>query len=105
MSSLFEATDRLERIPITDGEAYYLRDLKLGHDDDEVLNRLIAQIPWRQDKIVVWGKLYSQPRLVAWYGDRGSEYTYSGIKLTPLPWTDLLLDIKRRVETVSCDYL
>jgi alkylated DNA repair dioxygenase AlkB len=101
MSGLFEATDRLERIPITDGEAYYLRDLELGHDDDEVLNRLIAQVPWRQDKIVVWGKLYSQPRLVAWYGDRGSEYTYSGIKLTPLPWTDLLRDIKRRVETVS----
>jgi alkylated DNA repair dioxygenase AlkB len=45
--------------------------------------------------------MYSQPRLVAWYGDRGSDYTYSGIKLTPRPWTDLLRDIKKRVETVS----
>jgi alkylated DNA repair dioxygenase AlkB len=101
MPDLFEATDRLERIPIADGEAYYLRDLKLGHDVDAVLNQLIAEIPWRQDNILVWGKLYSQPRLVAWYGDRGSTYTYSGIKLTPRPWTDLLRDIKNRVETVS----
>jgi alkylated DNA repair dioxygenase AlkB len=94
-------THRLARIPMRDGEVYYLRDLKLGHDDDAVLNQLIAEIPWRHENILVWGKMYSQPRLVAWYGDRGSDYTYSGIKLTPRPWTDLLRDIKSRVETAS----
>ena len=101
MPDLFEATDRLERIPIADGEVYYVSDLNLGRSADALLRQLIAEIPWRQDNIVVWGKMYSQPRLVAWYGDRGSDYTYSGIKLTPRPWTDLLRDIKRRVETVS----
>jgi alkylated DNA repair dioxygenase AlkB len=101
MPDLFEATDRLERIPIADGEVYYVSDLNLGRAADELLRQLIAEIPWRQENIVVWGKLYSQPRLVAWYGDQGSDYTYSGIKLTPLPWTDLLLDIKNRVETVT----
>jgi len=101
MPDLFEATDRLERIPIADGEVYYVSDLNLGRNADALLRQLIAEIPWRQDNIVVWGKMYSQPRLVAWYGDRGSDYTYSGIKLTPRPWTDLLLDIKRRVEAVS----
>lgn len=101
MPDLFEATDRLERIPIADGEVYYVSDLNLGRAADALLRQLIAEIPWRQDNIVVWGKMYSQPRLVAWYGDRGSDYTYSGIKLTPLPWTDLLLDIKSRVETVT----
>jgi alkylated DNA repair dioxygenase AlkB len=101
MPDLFEAVDRLERIPIADGEVYYVSDLNLGRAADELLRQLIAEIPWRQENIVVWGKLYSQPRLVAWYGDQGSDYTYSGIKLTPLPWTDLLLDIKNRVETVT----
>ncbi len=85
MPDLFEATDRLERIPIADGEVYYVSDLNLGRAADALLRQLIAEIPWRQDNIVVWGKMYSQPRLVAWYGDRGSDYTYSGIKLTPLP--------------------
>ena len=101
MPGLFEATDRLERIPIADGEVYYLSDLDLGRAPDAILRQLIADVPWRQENIVVWGKLYSQPRLVAWYGDRGSDYTYSGIKLTPIPWTDLLLDIKNRVEIVT----
>ncbi|MGC1397845.1 alpha-ketoglutarate-dependent dioxygenase AlkB family protein, partial [Candidatus Binatus sp.] len=101
MSSLFEETDRLVRIPIADGEVYYLSELRLGRNAVSILRQLIADVVWRQDKIVVWGKMYSQPRLVAWYGDRGSDYTYSGIRLTPLPWTDLLLEVRRRVETVT----
>jgi alkylated DNA repair dioxygenase AlkB len=101
MSSLFEETDRLVRIPIADGEVYYLSELRLGRNAVSILRQLIADVVWRQDKIVVWGKMYSQPRLVAWYGDRGSDYIYSGIRLTPLPWTDLLLEIRRRVETVT----
>jgi alkylated DNA repair dioxygenase AlkB len=101
MSTLFEETDRLVRIPMADGEVYYLSELRLGRDADSILRQLIADVAWRQDNIVVWGKIYSQPRLVAWYGDRGSDYTYSGIRLTPLPWTDLLLEIRRRVEIVT----
>ena len=101
MSSLFQAPDRLERIPIADGEMYYLSKLDLGRLDYAVLDQLTADIPWRQERILVWGKMHSQPRLVAWYGDRGSDYTYSGITLTPIPWTDLLLEIKKRIEAVT----
>jgi len=101
MTGLFNETDRLVRIPMPDGDVYYLSNFSPGRDPDSVLRQLIAGVPWRQDKIVVWGKMYSQPRLVAWYGDPGSDYTYSGIKLTALPWTDLLREIKQQVETVT----
>ena len=101
MPSLLQATDHLEQIPIADGELYYLSKLELGRDDYAVLDQLTTDIPWRQERILVWGKIYLQPRLVAWYGDSGSDYTYSGITLTPLPWTELLLEIKRRIETVT----
>jgi alkylated DNA repair dioxygenase AlkB len=101
MSRLLQATDRLERIPIADGEVHYLSKLELGRDDDATFDQLIAEVPWRQESILVRGKMYLQPRLVAWYGDRGSNYTYSGITLTPLPWTDLLLEVKKRVEIVT----
>ena len=97
MSSLLETTNRLERIPIADGEVYYLSKLDLGSDDYRIFDQLIADVPWRQERILVWGKMHLQPRLVAWHGDRGSDYTYSGITLTPLPWSDLLLVIKRRI--------
>jgi alkylated DNA repair dioxygenase AlkB len=101
MSSLFQAPDRLDRIPIADAEVYYLSELELGRHDYAVLDHLTAGVPWRQESILVWGKRHLQPRLVAWYGDRGSDYTYSGITLTPLPWTNLLLEIKKRVEAVT----
>jgi alkylated DNA repair dioxygenase AlkB len=101
MPDLFEATDRLERIPISDAEVYYLSHLEMGRDDEAILNQMIAEIPWRQENILVWGKIHPQPRLTAWYGDRGAAYTYSGITLNPMPWSDLLLDIKGRVETAS----
>ena len=51
----------------------------------------------------MWGKRFPQPRLIAWYGDEGSAYAYSGIALKPLPWTSVLLNIKRRVELLA-DY-
>jgi alkylated DNA repair dioxygenase AlkB len=101
MSDLFATAQHLERIPMLDAEVYYLGDLGLGRQRDEILQRLIVNTNWRQDTIVVWGKTYQQPRLVAWYGDHGSDYTYSGIRLSPTPWTELLLDIKRRVEDVT----
>jgi len=103
MPGLFAASDRLEKIPLPDAEVYYLSELALGCAPDTILHRIIADTPWRQESIVVWNKMYAQPRLTAWYGDSDSYYTYSGIRLTPIPWTDLLLDIKKRIETVAAD--
>ena len=37
------------------------------------------------------------PRLSAWYGDPGASYTYSGIAMSPIPWTPLLLQIRNRL--------
>ena len=38
---------------------------------------------------------------MAWYGDPGKSYHYSGVSLNPLPWTELLLEIKECVERVA----
>jgi alkylated DNA repair dioxygenase AlkB len=100
-ADLFPTRERLERISMQDAEVYYLPFLPLAQAPDTVLRRLIDEVPWRAEKIVVWGRSYPQPRLIAWYGDAGMIYTYSGIQLTPLPWTGTLLDIKKRVEAVA----
>jgi alkylated DNA repair dioxygenase AlkB len=98
---LFAAHVGLELIPVQDAEVYYLRHLPLAEPPHIVMGQLIDEIPWRSENIVVWGKTYPQPRLIAWYGDVGKNYTYSGINLRPLPWTRALLDIKSRVEAVT----
>src|SRR5262245_4939680 len=84
-----------------DAEVYYLCHLPLAQPPHVVMNQLIAEVPWRTENIVVWGRTYPQPRLIAWYGDAGMNYTYSGLHLTPLPWTETLLDIKSRVQAVT----
>src|SRR5262249_32092446 len=97
---LFSATQELAQVPMQDAEAYYLCHLPLSEPADEILQHLIDEVPWKAEKIVMWGKTFLQPRLTAWHGDTGQSYTYSGIHLHALPWTSLLLDIKSRVETV-----
>src|SRR5499433_611544 len=100
-ADLFAAHEGLEHIPLPDAELYYLRQLPLAEPPHIVMGRLINEVPWRAENIVVWGRTYPQPRLIAWYGNAGKNYTYSGINLSPLPWTRALLDIKSRIEVVS----
>jgi alkylated DNA repair dioxygenase AlkB len=100
IGDLFSKLGGLERLPIRDADVYFLHYLQLDQSSDEITERLIAEVPWRAEKVVVWGKTFLQPRLIAWYGEKGSSYTYSGISLDPLPWTSLLLGIKTKVETV-----
>jgi alkylated DNA repair dioxygenase AlkB len=100
-NDLFLAGDSLEHIPMQQAEIYYQPQLALGNSADAIMRELIDNVPWRVEHIVMWGKTVAQPRLTAWYGDEESEYAYSGIHLSPLPWTALLLDLKKRVETAS----
>ncbi|MDQ2696114.1 MAG: alpha-ketoglutarate-dependent dioxygenase AlkB [Pseudomonadota bacterium] len=91
----------LESVPIEDAEICYLRHLPLAQPPDAVMRHLIETVPWRSEKITLWGKTFLQPRLTSWHGEPGKNYTYSGIRLVPLPWTPVLLDIKRRVEAAA----
>jgi alkylated DNA repair dioxygenase AlkB len=101
IDALFYGHTTLERIPMPDAEVYYLPKLRLTQTAEAVMKQLIDEVPWRGENIIVWGKTYPQPRLTAWYGDNGANYTYSGIHLAPLPWTHILIDIKNRVEEIA----
>lgn len=58
---------------------------------------LYKELVWRQDKILMYGKMLDIPRLQAWYGDSESEYTYSNLTMQPQPWTSRLLKLKEQV--------
>ena len=96
---LFSADATLQPIPVEDGELSFLSQLPLALPNDEVLRRLLDDIEWREETIYLFGKPQKQPRLSAWYGE--ASYTYSGRTFHPLPFTPLLLDIKRAVEDVT----
>jgi alkylated DNA repair dioxygenase AlkB len=93
---LFDTPGALLPISIDDGELALLARLPLSLSNVEVFERLLNETPWREESVVVYGKRHLQPRLTAWYGD--ASYTYSGLRLEPLPWTALLLEIRAAVE-------
>jgi alkylated DNA repair dioxygenase AlkB len=91
---------RFNRLRVQDADVFFLANLELPAPDLALLERLIVEIPWRTEHVVVWGKRMPQPRLIAWFGDVGKSYAYSGIQLHPTAWFPLLLEIKARVEDV-----
>lgn len=61
---------------------------------------LLETISWQQDDITVFGKTYKQPRLTALYANNNETYSYSNITMTPHVFTNVLLEIKNKVETI-----
>jgi alkylated DNA repair dioxygenase AlkB len=90
-----------ERIRMPDAAVLYLAHMPLAQPAAQLLERLVAIVPWRCEEVVMWGRRVPQPRLTAWHGDPGASYAYSGIELDPLPWTPFLIDIKTRVERAA----
>jgi alkylated DNA repair dioxygenase AlkB len=57
--------------------------------------------PWREDTVTLFGRTHPVPRLTALYGDPGAHYSYSRLRLDPLPWTPLLTAWRDRVREAS----
>jgi alkylated DNA repair dioxygenase AlkB len=55
---------------------------------------IIKDIKFNRIQYNYGGKSIYAPRLVAWYGDEGAVYKYSGHRNIPLPWTPLLKEIR-----------
>ena len=62
------------------------------------MSKLATDILWKRETATVWGKKIVMKRKVAWYGDEGKSYTYSGINLQPNPWSPELLELKSAIE-------
>ncbi len=86
-------------IELPDADMLLWPGTDLGRPGRAWLDELIVSVPWRQDRITLFGKTHLQPRLTAWYGDMA--YRYSGLTLQPLPWTAALRKLKNRVEALT----
>lgn len=98
MRDLFTLDRQFEPISMPDADVSILHNLEMPLPYGTMMRKLYEQTIWRQEAVRIYGKEHQQPRLVALYGSPDKRYDYSGIKLFPLPWTDLLREIKRRIE-------
>ena len=100
--------DMFGTVPVNDGEAVVLQNGEYiyfsSFIDSIVANKLLddfkSKIIWKQESMNMYGKQVLFPRLTAWYGASDKAYSFSGIKLNPLPWIDELIEIKKLIEPI-----
>ena len=93
------------RLDIEDADIALVARVDLPAPDDALLETIVAETPWRAESITLFGKKVLQPRLIAWYGDPGQAYSYSGIALLPLPWTPTLAALRATVQAIAAEPL
>ena len=91
------------KISMPDADVLYFARLFDPCEANSLFVQLQQNIEWQQEKIKLYGQVHDLPRLTAWYGDPAKTYSYSGISITSLEWIEALLEIKKRIESVS-DY-
>ena len=94
---LFAPDPSINLLPC-DGIVLYHGCLMSAAMADQYLHQLLQTLQWRHDEAVIYGRHIVTARKVAWYGDEGYAYTYSGTTKQALPWTAELLALKSLAE-------
>ena len=94
--SLLSHGKHLETIVLENADIRYYPNFIANHQ--QWFDFLAAHIQWQQSQINVYGKTITIPRLNAWYGDEGADYSYSGHQLIRNPWIAPLEKLKAILE-------
>ena len=93
--------DKFVNVLNKDGEANYYGKVMTTSEANTYYNLLLKNINWKNDEALYHGKHIVTKRKVAWYGDQGFLYTYSNTTKQALPWTNELIDLKRKTELIT----
>ena len=71
-------------------------------DESRVLfDAIYDHTNWIEEDIRVYGKVYKQPRLTAFYAINDKAYGYSNISMSPQPFNSTLNTIKSKIEKAT----
>jgi alkylated DNA repair dioxygenase AlkB len=84
---------------VAQGRIYYDPNFLSNLEAERYFSNLRSTLPWQQERITMFGRSVLQPRLQAWHGDVA--YTYSGLTMSPHPWTPDLNELKARCEAIA----
>lgn len=79
-----------------DGEVNYYG--RIVRDADRYFDLLMRDVPWEHDRVFINGEVRNTRRKVAWYGDDGFLYAYSGVTRRAIPWIEPLVQIRGMAE-------
>lgn len=64
---------------------------------DTVFVRVLEESRWQHERLSLFGRVVTAPRLTAWYGDAGTVYRYSGATRVAEPWTAVIGGLATKV--------
>lgn len=67
-------------------------------NSQELMNKLMFEIPWEKKSINIDGELKELDRETCWFSEIKSPYFYSDMRNDPVDFTPTLLELKYRVE-------
>ncbi len=97
----FQGPDSGRRLALEDAEVTLWPEAFSAAEASELFDMLRRGIAWQQEEVTIFGQRRLVPRLVAWHGDPGARYTYSGTAHEPLPWLPTLSAIRARLEELA----
>lgn len=98
MLQIFEASQNM--LPFEGHINFYPGFFRVS-EADEYMQHLLREVNWKQEPIKMFGKEILQPRLTAWFSSENKTYTYSGTTMVPQSWTNVLTQLKEKIETVA----
>ena len=101
--NLFDDASEHIDIDLPDGVVRYWPTLIPEREADSMMALLRSQVAWEQSEITIVGQRRRIPRLNAWYGEHGADYSYSGRLFRALPWLPVLIELKQLVERTTGD--
>ena len=87
-----------------DGEVYYDKDFLDQKLAKKFYQELYENISWKRDEYLMFGKKILTKRMMAWYGGKAYEYTYSKKTRVAQLWNKDLLDLKDLLEKRTGDH-
>ena len=88
-------------LELPDGAATYWPRVYSEPESRRLFECLREEIAWCEEEVLIFGQRRRVPRLVAWYGDPDTAYTYSGTRHEPQPWTPLLAGLRGEVQATT----
>jgi alkylated DNA repair dioxygenase AlkB len=84
-----------------DGTVHYYGKIFTEEQSEKYYVKLLNEINWQHDVVKIFGKEIVTKRKVAFLGDEGISYKYSGKTKIAEKWLKFILEIKSTVEQIS----
>ncbi len=75
----------------------YVEDFLTADESSRMLAELRDEVSWQRETFPMFGRRVEVPRHLAWFGDHGVNYRYTGHDHCATGWPTLLQNIRRRV--------